>query len=48
MLEVEQAANDSEAVARLDKIKAQLGITAAPSAEAETAAAPEAAETPEA
>jgi phage shock protein A len=28
MLEVEQAAQDTEAVARLDKIKAQLGITA--------------------
>ncbi len=33
MLEVEQAAQDTEAVARLDKIKAQLGITSAAPAE---------------
>jgi phage shock protein A len=40
MLEVERAAQDTEAVARLSKIKEQLGI-AAPAAEAEVQAATE-------
>ena len=40
MLEVEQAAQNTEAVARLDKIKAQLGIAAAPAADAPAVEAP--------
>lgn len=42
MLEVEQAAQDSEAVARLDQIKAQLGIAPAGAEAAPEEAAPEA------
>ena len=38
MLEVEQAAQNNEAVARLDKIKVQLGIAPAAATEAEPAA----------
>jgi phage shock protein A len=40
MLEVEQAAMDSEATARLEQIRSQLGLTSAPAATEAPAAAP--------
>ncbi len=47
MLEVEQAAMNTEATARLDAIRAQLGIASASSAEPEPSAVAEAAPSPE-